>query len=184
MCIRDRNYTALKKKTENESDLRHGSMIEFMLHVGMHAEKMREIDNARQIYYLTTLDAKTLDYQIRKNAFVKCILKLSKLEYMRGISPAETLALQREAIEMINQSNLTGEDALLLLYAGMGEHFGGELELSLIHIYGEFRSVVVVDLEPVVQIILTGVLERTAARPGGGMIADVDDAREGFVKTC
>lgn len=126
--INEQNYTALKKKTENESDLRHGSMIEFMLHVGMHAEKMREIDNARQIYYLTTLDAKTLDYQIRKNAFVKCILKLSKLEYMRGISPAETLALQREAIEMINQSNLTGEDALLFLYAGMGEHFGGELE--------------------------------------------------------
>ena len=47
--INEQNYTALKKKTENESDLRHGSMIEFMLHVGMHAEKMREIDNARQI---------------------------------------------------------------------------------------------------------------------------------------
>ena len=43
--INEQNYTALKKKTENESDLRHGSMIEFMLHVGMHAEKMREIDN-------------------------------------------------------------------------------------------------------------------------------------------
>ena len=37
--INEQNYTALKKKTENESDLRHGSMIEFMLHVGMHARK-------------------------------------------------------------------------------------------------------------------------------------------------
>ena len=45
--INEQNYTALKKKTENESDLRHGSMIEFMLHVGMHAEKMREIDELK-----------------------------------------------------------------------------------------------------------------------------------------
>lgn len=126
--ISEQNYAALKKKAEKEYALLSSNMIEFMLQVGMHAENIREIDNARQIYYLTTLDAKTLDYSLRKNIFVKCILKLSKLEYMRGISPAETLAMQREAIEMINQSNLTGDDALLFLYAGMGEHFGGELE--------------------------------------------------------
>ena len=126
--IEQQNYYALKEKMEKTYDLGRSEMIEFALQIGAYAESIREIDNARQIYYLTTLDAKTLDYQIRKNTFVKCILKLSKLEYMRGISPAETLALQREAIEMINQSNLTGEDALLFLYAGMGEHFGGELE--------------------------------------------------------
>ena len=126
--ITERTYNLLKERIIKSQMIHYSTMIDFVLEVGMYAEKIREMDDARQIYYLTILDAKKLDYAIRKNIFVKCVLKLSKLEYMRGISPAETLALQREAIEMINQSNLTGEDALLFLYAGMGEHFGGELE--------------------------------------------------------
>lgn len=126
--INEDQYNALKKNIVEKYDLSPSEMIEFMLQIGRSAEELRETENAIKIYYMASVDAETLDYKIRKNLFVKCILKLSKLEYMRGISPAETLNLQRKAISMINQNNLTGEDALLLLYAGMGEHFGGELE--------------------------------------------------------
>lgn len=126
--INEQSYNLLKQELMQKYEIHSRAIIDLMLEVGMHAETLREMDDARHIYYLSASDADNLDYDIRKNTFVKCVLKLSKLEYMRGISPAETLELQRKAIEMVTQSNITGEDALLFLYAGMGEHFGGELE--------------------------------------------------------
>jgi len=56
---------------------------------------------------------------------VRCVLNISKLDFMRGISPLRTLDLQNEALALVNESNLTAEDALLMLYAGIGKHFAG-----------------------------------------------------------
>lgn len=126
--INDRSYHFLKTDWSKKYGTNSRNAVEMMLEIGMYAETLRDMDNARKIYYLSASEAYSMDFDIRKNIFVKCVLKLSKLEYMRGISPAETLELQRKAIDMVTQSNITGEDALLFLYAGMGEHFGGELE--------------------------------------------------------
>ncbi|MGN1413597.1 MAG: sigma-54 interaction domain-containing protein [Anaerovoracaceae bacterium] len=103
-------------------------MIKFGLTIGEYAEKDKEINIAILIYRYTALIAEEVDIDQRKRNLVKSVLKLSKLEFMRGISPEDTLNLQREAVKLINQSNLTSEDALLLMYAGMGEHFAGSLE--------------------------------------------------------
>lgn len=102
--------------------------LNLSLAVGEYAEKKKNIDLAIQIYRYTAMLSKEIEIQQRKRIMVKSVLKLSKLEFMRGISPEETLRMQRETVRMITQSNLTSEDALLMLYAGMGEHFAGSLE--------------------------------------------------------
>ena len=104
--------------------------IKFSLEVGQYAEHNRDNSFALKIYYFAALAARGIDIQERKTLFVQTVLKLSRLEFMRGISPPETLQLQTEARNMVTQSNLTAEDALLFLYAGMGEHFTGDAEVG------------------------------------------------------
>lgn len=100
--------------------------IQFSLEVGMYAERCRDNDFALNIYSQAALASREIDIQMRKPLFVQAVLKLSKLEFMRGISPVTTLELQREAKGMVTQSNITAEDALLFLYTGVGEHFTGD----------------------------------------------------------
>lgn len=106
------------------------SFIAFSLEVGQCAEQNRDNTFALKIYYLAALAARGVDIQERKPLLIKTVLKLSRLEFMRGISPPETLQLQKEANNMVTQSNLTAEDALLFLYTGMGEHFTGDAEVG------------------------------------------------------
>lgn len=98
------------------------------LSIGEYAEKKGNIDIAIAVYKYTAIMSRELDIRQRKRIMVKSVLRLSKLEFMRGISPEETLRLQRVAVNLITQSNLTSEDALLMIYAGMGEHFAGSME--------------------------------------------------------
>jgi len=97
----------------------------FSLKIGNIAEREKNNDLARRIYKYTAILSDELEGKYRKRILVRSVLNLSRLEFMRGISPDETLALQRKAIAVITQSNLTSDDALMMLYAGMGEHFGG-----------------------------------------------------------
>ena len=108
----------------------HERFIEFALEIGQKAELNRDNSFALKIYWMAAVAARGSDIQRRKNIFVKAVLKLSRLEFMRGISPQNTLQLQREAREMVTQSNMTADDALLFLYAGMGEHFTGDAEVG------------------------------------------------------
>lgn len=82
------------------------------------------MDHALEFYDQAAVYCKS--YNLEKKYFVRCVLNLSKLDFMRGISPLRTLELQNEALAIINESNLTAEDALLMLYAGIGRHFAGE----------------------------------------------------------
>lgn len=97
----------------------------FSLKIGAIAEREKKNDLAILIYKFTAINSDELESKYRKRILVRSVLNLSRLEFMRGISPDETLVLQRKAIGMITQSNLTSDDALMMLYAGMGEHFGG-----------------------------------------------------------
>jgi len=108
----------------------HGSIsfVEFALEVGGFAEKNRDTDFALEIYYLAAVAAKEVDLQMRKSLLVRTVLKLSKIEFMRGVSPLPTLQMQREACSMVTQANLTAEDALLYLYSGVSEHFTGDTD--------------------------------------------------------
>lgn len=100
----------------------------FSLKVGAVAEREKKNDLAILIYKFTAIHSDELESRYRKRILVRSVLNLSRLEFMRGISPDETLELQRKAVAMITQSNLTSDDALMMLYAGMGEHFGGVQE--------------------------------------------------------
>ena len=104
--------------------------IEFSLEIGQLAEQNRDNTFALQVYSLAAMAAKGADIHGRKQLLVKAVLKLSRLEFMRGVSPLNTLQLQREARDMVTQSNITADDALLFLYAGMGEHFTGDAEVG------------------------------------------------------
>lgn len=106
------------------------AFIEFSLEVGQLAEHNRDNTFALQVYSLAAMAAKGADIHCRKQLLVKTVLKLSRLEFMRGISPLNTLQLQREARDMVTQANITADDALLFLYAGMGEHFTGDAEVG------------------------------------------------------
>lgn len=106
------------------------SFVEFVLEVGAFAEKNRDTDFALEVYYQAAVLAKEADLQMRKSLLVRAVLKLSKLEFMRGVSPLATLQMQREACGMVTQANLTAEDALLYLYSGVSEHFTGDTDIG------------------------------------------------------
>lgn len=102
--------------------------LDFALEVGEYSEELHDNEFAVSLYQSIALLSKQLTIQLRKPFFVKTVLHLSKIEFMRGVSPHKTLEFQREALNLINDSNLTADDALLYLYAGVDEHFGGNAE--------------------------------------------------------
>jgi len=92
--------------------------------MGNLAKREHYMDHALEFYDRSAVYCKI--HNLEKKLFVRCVLNISKLDFMRGISPLRTVELQNEALSLINESNLTAEDALLMLYAGIGRHFAGE----------------------------------------------------------
>lgn len=102
--------------------------LDFLMEVGGYADSVHDNEFLVYLYNLIADTSKELSLNVRKPYFTRSVLKLSKAEFMRGISQHETLELQREAIDMITDANVTVEDGLLFLYAGVNEHFGGDSE--------------------------------------------------------
>ncbi len=102
--------------------------LDFLMEIGEYVNSIHDNDFLVHLYSVTAETSRELSLNFRKLYFNKSVLKLSKAEFMRGISQHETLELQREALDMINDANVTVEDGLLYLYAGVNEHFGGYLE--------------------------------------------------------
>ncbi len=134
-------YVLLKKNREDENaikDLRiklrgviGGRLmdyLDFLMEIGDYTNTLHDNDFLVYLYNVIAETSKELSLTVRKPYFTRSVLKLSKAEFMRGISQHETLELQREALDMITDANVTVEDGLLYLYAGVNEHFGGNLE--------------------------------------------------------
>lgn len=94
--------------------------------IGMYAERQHNLPLAVLIYNETIIRARQIpELGSRKSLLVRSVLNISKVEFMRGVSPRQTLKCQHEALRMVHQANLSAEDALLLIYTGMSEHFCG-----------------------------------------------------------
>ncbi len=63
-----------------------------------------------------------------KNIFIASVLNLSRIDFMRGANPIETATLQMEGLSHVTKQNFTVDDALLMLYAGIVQHFMGNEE--------------------------------------------------------
>ncbi|MHC1760759.1 MAG: sigma-54 interaction domain-containing protein [Negativicutes bacterium] len=92
--------------------------------LGHLARRNRRVKHAVEFYNHSVAYCKQFDES--KDLLVKCVLNISKIDFMRGISPKKTLELQMETLSLVNENNLTAEDALLMLYAGIAQHFMGE----------------------------------------------------------
>ena len=109
-------------------DLPEDTCVIFFNQMGACAEKHHCPSLAVTIYIEAFMRAQNLlDMGARKTLMVRSILNISRIEFMRGISPRQTLKRQHETLQLINQGNLTAEDALLMLYTGMSEHFCGSI---------------------------------------------------------
>lgn len=103
--------------------------IAFLLQIGGYAEKRRNLPLATAIYRDTTVRSKKIENSnVRKKLVVRSVLNISRIEFMRGVSPRKTLKCQQEALRMVHQQNLSAEDALLMIYTGMSEHFCGSTQ--------------------------------------------------------
>jgi len=123
-----RAYRNIMKRMVTGTGYSETELHFFWLDVGDFAEQMKNTDLAINIYRFNASSSQELGIKHRKHIFVKSVLKLSRLEFMRGISTDNTLEFQRQALKYIDEVNLTSEDALLMLYAGMGEQFSGIVE--------------------------------------------------------
>lgn len=94
--------------------------------IGLKAEQNHNIDLAMLFYRKAVRCSEKISSQ--KNLFIRSVLNISKLEFMRGLSPYETMQYQQKALRLVNEGNLTAEDALLMVYAGIGRHFAGDTE--------------------------------------------------------
>lgn len=102
--------------------------IKLAMGVGDYAANLPDKFFSAQLYKSIAAISKELPINIRKPYFIDTVLKLSKIEFMRGFSHQDTLSLQREAMALITEANISANDALLYLYAGVNEHFGGLME--------------------------------------------------------
>jgi formate hydrogenlyase transcriptional activator len=105
-----------------------GELAAFFGELGAAAEKERNTTLAAEIYENTVEVARQAEPEVKKDLFVRAVLNISRLEFMRGMSPTKTLSCQHEALQLVHQNNLTAADALLMLYAGMSEHFCGSMQ--------------------------------------------------------
>ena len=67
-----------------------------------------------------------------KQPFIRSVIQISRIEFMRGISSHDTLELQMKGIDLINEANATADDGLLLLYAGAEMHLLGDARKGFI----------------------------------------------------
>ena len=101
----------------------------FFNQVGQCAEQFHDVSLAVAAYAEAIARAQQIpDLAVRKTLLVRSNLNISRIEFMRGVSPRETLKRQRDALRLIHRSNLSAEDALLMLYTGMNEHFCGSIQ--------------------------------------------------------
>lgn len=103
-------------------------LIVFFNQLGAYSEREHNLSLATALYELTIQLSRNISLPSRKSLFVRSVLNISKLEFMRGVSLIKTLKCQQEAMKMVHQNNLSAEDALLMLYTGMSEHFSGSLQ--------------------------------------------------------
>jgi transcriptional regulator with GAF, ATPase, and Fis domain len=95
----------------------------FLVEFGGIMEKSKNVEDALSIYHLGALFGKFHDVARIYN--LKFVLGISRLEFMRGISPIGTLLLQQEILLTIDDHDTVAEDALLMIYTGMWKHFIG-----------------------------------------------------------
>ncbi len=87
--------------------------------IGENFEKYNFFQKAADIY-LT--GSKYCDKNnIEKDVFVDCVLHLSKVCFMRGITSVEIVKLQERATALVSERNSTYNDALLMLYTGINQ---------------------------------------------------------------
>lgn len=120
------NETRTKLRGLNTGKL--ADYINLALEVGDYAASISDTVFSAHLYNSVATISKELPIAIRKPYFIGAVLKLSKIEFMRGSSQQDTLNLQREALSLITEANISSNDALLYLYAGVNEHFGGLME--------------------------------------------------------
>jgi len=84
------------------------------------------ISHAVELYQFSVKCCKR--FALSKTILISCILKVSKADFMRGSNPIETAELQREAMSIVTDESMTANDALLMLYAGVVQHFMGNEE--------------------------------------------------------
>lgn len=59
--------------------------------------------------------------KLPKDIFVECVLKLSKVQFLRGITSFETVKLQEKALELVSSRNSTYNDGILMVYTGINQ---------------------------------------------------------------
>lgn len=122
------NAQSLNDFRRNFAEIRSDRITDFInlaLDVGEYSDSNYDKRFSVDLYNCIVDMLKELPLNIRKAYFIKTVLKISKIEFMSGFSQQRTLLLQHEALKMITEANISSNDALLYLYAGVNEHFSG-----------------------------------------------------------
>lgn len=119
---------ALEKITENLEKLNVDSdaIANFALQVGDVFFHEQVLDVAAKIYQFCVYYCKEND--LSPQLFKESVLNLSRADFSRGSNPVETANLQKIAVLMIDQTAPTLNDAIIMLYAGLVQHFLGNEE--------------------------------------------------------
>ena len=99
------------------------STIDFALQVGDVFFHEQVLDVAAKIYQVCVYYCQS--NHLSAQLFKESVLNLSRADFSRGSNPAETANLQKIAVSMIDQNAPTLNDALIMLYAGLVQHFVG-----------------------------------------------------------
>jgi len=82
-------------------------------------EEIKDFEKAIEIYRIGALYCEKNN--LAKDIFVECVLNLSRVQFMRGITSLETVKMQERALELVSNRNCTYNDAILMVYTGINQ---------------------------------------------------------------
>lgn len=87
--------------------------------VGKKFEDEKQFEQAVKLYTVSSYYCEKNN--LKKDIFVDCVLHLSRVHFMRGITEYETVKIQEKALSFVTESNCSYKDGLLMVYTGVNQ---------------------------------------------------------------
>ena len=102
--------------------MRQENLVALLACAGEIILRQHHYDMAAEIYRITAQYCQK--FRLSRDIFARYTLELSRIDYLRGSNPVATAELQSAALANISEP-ITADEALLLMYAGLVQHFMG-----------------------------------------------------------
>lgn len=119
-------------------------LVDTLLLCAHYCKKEHALNLARKLYRAAF---EQCEYRTEnKMKLTECVLNISRAEFVMGTPSKETVCMQEKVLSLVNEMNMTVDDALLMLYHGVEIYFcenedrGSEIRENAINYLRQFKA--------------------------------------------